>query len=435
MDGKLVQTSLPPQALFHYCASHEVLVCTVCQYAVQPGGIVRHLKDIHHIYRENRRPYVTYASKLNLRKPEDIRHPSPDEFPVPYLPLEKGWHCKAPGCEYLCVSIKRMETHWSAKHGRKGNPSHDWNETPLQTFFRGNMLRYFTGTGQRMDLQSRSDPHEKDVSAESLYIRKITNKYNLDMLDLQILEHYFSSSYKTFVTTDRTEQIWLDVVPSLASNHPFLLKGILACTALHMAHLDHTQCQRYTIRAFLHQEPAIPLFRYAINNPTEENCDAIMVFAYILVVYSFAIDIENSNKSFLIIDDFNTDSSLHQEVILPQWLYFIRAGCSMLCDVWDRIESGPVSLLAAAWETKDNVGDGELPYLDHFLSIVPDDGSWEYESILIYRRAATALAESFAHLERARVKSDINMWNVLGGGQSRWSLNFSLYSSTDTRGP
>ncbi|KAJ5166845.1 uncharacterized protein N7482_005626 [Penicillium canariense] len=303
-----------------------------------------------------------------------------------------------------------MENHWSTKHGCKGEPSRDWSAALLQTFFRGNMLRYFTGIAQNKDLSHPSDP----ILAESPHIQDIGEKYNLDGLDLRILKHYFSSSYKTFVTSDHTEQIWLSVVPDLAYNQQFLLSGILACTALHMAHLDPTQHQHLTIRACSHQDSALPLFRYAIDHPTEENCDAIMAFSYLLIVYSFATDIENTNNSFYIIENAGSIST-GPKVVLPQWLHFIRAGCSMLCNVWDRIETGPVSALAAAWETEEDISDSDLPHLDYFLSIVPKDGSWSEESIAIYQEAATALAESFAYLERAKMKSEINTWSILGG--------------------
>ncbi|KAJ5601791.1 hypothetical protein N7510_011325 [Penicillium lagena] len=409
--------SLLPEKLLHYCPAHQVLICTTCHYAVQPAAIPRHLKDIHHIRSNQRRPFITYAKTLKLKSPEEVRSIQPKEFPLPYLPLEQGWCCEAQGCGYLCASTKRMETHWSAQHGRKGYSNVDWSATPLQSFFRGNMLRYFTNTYSSTKLGG----NEAKISGK--HNRRIRERYNLDPIDVKILDHYFSSSYKSFVTNETTETIWLDVVPDLAYNNPFLLRGILACTALHMAYLNRPQRQTYTLRACAHQDAALPEFRYAINHPDEKNCDAIMSFAYLLIIYSFATDSENTTNSFLIVDETHENAD-KPELILPQWLHFIRAGCSMLCDVWDRIQSGPASALASAWEEQFDVGNDNLPYLDYFVSLVPSDGSWSDESTKIYKSAAHALATSFAYIERAKSKANVNMWNVLAVWPMRVEVAF-----------
>ncbi|KAJ5314127.1 Cutinase [Penicillium atrosanguineum] len=410
--------TVSPEKLLHYCATHQVLICTACRYAVQPAAIPRHLKDIHHIQSNQRRPFIAYANTLKLKKPEEVEPPRPGQFPLRYLPLEQGWRCEAPGCDYLCASIKRMETHWAAKHGRKGYSNSDWSYAPLQSFFRGNMLRYFTSS-------TRPVKNVATALYENQHMKRIKEKYNLDSMDSEILDHYFSSFYKSFVTNDQTERIWVDVVPGLAYDISFLLQGILACTALHMAYLTPEMRQEYTLRAYYHQDTAIPQFRHAINYPDEQNCDAIMSFAYILVIYSLATDTESSKNPLLIVEDEIVDGEMN--LILPQWLHFIRAGCSMLCEVWDIIENGPASALAYTWESQlkdQEIEAGDLPYLPYFKSLVPSDGSWSEESIRIYHVTATALAESFAYLESAKGNYQVNPWNILGVWPVRVEMAF-----------
>lgn len=358
-----------------------------------------------------RRAFIAYANTLKLKKPEEVTPPRSEQFPLPYLPLEQGWRCKALGCDYLCASTKRMEAHWTSQHGRKGYLHSDWSSAPLQSFFRGNMLRYFTSSMRPADNVAIKVPKNQ-------HRRRIQRKYNLDSLDSEILDHYFHSFYKSFVTNDQTERIWLDVVPDLAYNIPFLLQGILACTALHMAYINPMKHHMYTIRACAHQDAAIPQFRHAIEHPDEKNCDAIMSFAYILVIYSLATDTKSSQNSLLIVEDAHASSN-EADLIIPQWLHFMRAGCTMLCDVWDMIENGPASALATTWE--DHLSEQEttvriedLPYLHYFKSLVPGDGSWSEEVVQIYQTAATALAESFACFGHAKEKSHINPWNILG---------------------
>lgn len=436
------EKGLAPSELFHHRPDYGVLICTTCQYAIQPGAIRRHLKDIHHLHHEERRPYIIYTKELKLKRPEDVLSPLPGDFPVPQLPVEKGWQCLAPGCDYLCASNKRMENHWPSIHAKKGIPEIDWHFALLQTFFRGRMLRYFTGQKQRQ-LQSNRDRlsqiskvKEAEVSQDhrlevSLAIKSLQEKYHLDALDSQLLRHYFDSSYKTFVTNKKTENVWIDVVPGLACDNKFLLQGILSCTALHLAHSNPAERQKYTLRGCRHQEAAIPEFREAIKNPTEDNCDAIMAFAYLLVVYSLATDLEQASNPLLIVDANPFDA----QQILPSWLHFIRTGCYMLKEVWHRIESGRASILASAWERNLDVGDEEKRcHLDFFMSIIPKEDAWSEESTRVYRHAANELAESFAYVDRVKKTIGLTAWNILGTWPVRIEQGFFTLTSEEHPG-
>lgn len=137
---------LSPEDLLQYSPDYSVLICKSCHYAIQPSGIARHLKEIHHIYRSKRRPYMDYASRFHLAAPEAVMRIKVDNFPVRFLPICEGLQCLGPeSCDYLCASTKRMQSHWLSVHKRYGELNQDWRPTSLQTFFRGNLLRYFTG--------------------------------------------------------------------------------------------------------------------------------------------------------------------------------------------------------------------------------------------------------------------------------------------------
>ena len=75
---------------------------------------------------------------------DNVKPPKVHEFPVPDLLVEQGFRCELRDYSYLCASAKRMKSHWASKRGRPGKPDVDWSHVPLQTFFRGNLLRYFT---------------------------------------------------------------------------------------------------------------------------------------------------------------------------------------------------------------------------------------------------------------------------------------------------
>lgn len=139
-----ILTIVHPEQLLQYLPTYKVVICSACRYAIQPTAIARHLKEIHNIQRSNRKPYMQYVSSFELDEAEKVRCLEPQDFPVPQLPVQDGLRCEHPQCRHLCVSTKRMKSHWSVEHGRSGQAVFDWQPVPLQTFFRGNLLRYFT---------------------------------------------------------------------------------------------------------------------------------------------------------------------------------------------------------------------------------------------------------------------------------------------------
>lgn len=148
MQTAIASTNLAPlpEELLRYLSVYKVVICTCCRYAIQPKAVVRHLKEIHGIKRSDRQPFLRYIEKFELADHELVMQYTPDEFPIPLLPVQSGLQCKFRGCAYLCATEKRMRHHWLSVHGRQGLAVDDWQTAPLQTFFKGNLLRYFTGT-------------------------------------------------------------------------------------------------------------------------------------------------------------------------------------------------------------------------------------------------------------------------------------------------
>ena len=138
-----------PNPMLDYLPQHRVVRCVACQYAVPPSALPRHMKDLHHIHRGRRRSLLEYAATLDLADPADVVLPKPYEPPVPSLPIEDGVACCSDGCGYLSMTKKRMKRHWVTYHDAHGTEGTDWRSVKLQTFFRGNNLRYFIVTPEQ----------------------------------------------------------------------------------------------------------------------------------------------------------------------------------------------------------------------------------------------------------------------------------------------
>ncbi|KAH6674868.1 hypothetical protein B0J14DRAFT_23182 [Halenospora varia] len=417
-----ILTIVHPEQLLQYLPTYKVVICSACRYAIQPTAIARHLKEIHNIQRSNRKPYMQYVSPFELDEAEKVRCLEPQDFPVPQLPVQDGLRCEHPQCRHLCVSTKRMKSHWSVEHGRSGQAVFDWQPVPLQTFFRGNLLRYFTDPryNKPREILRPASPICDTVieSRKASNLEPDLTNIHIDETPLsrlpvpqnELLQYFVNHTSLTIGSDVATTILWQTQVPKLAHQHPFLMHGLLACASLHLAHTNPSSSKYHIIHAMCHQNQGMPLFRSAINNQNESNCHAILVFAHLLVVNSFALE-KQDDQLFLTSNDMNTE-----EAILPSWLHFIRAGCSMLCDHWDTVDSGPVKALAEHWDVPVDIPeyDTPTPLLAHFLSIIPpptSSSSWTEIEIFTYKSSAALLDRAFASLRTLREK--FTMWDIL----------------------
>lgn len=56
----------------------------------------------------------------------------------------------------------------------------------------------------------------------------------LNLGDLELLQNWTMGAYTGFGDKEGDEKLWQDEIPRMALAHPFLMRGILAVSALHM---------------------------------------------------------------------------------------------------------------------------------------------------------------------------------------------------------
>ena len=112
---------------------------------------------------------------------------------------------------------------------------------------------------------------------------------NKDLPDaLELMHHYTASTYLTISDSVEFQSIWQHIIPNEALTHDFLMHGILAMAALHIAHDRPDQKDRYISSALRHNNTAIVSFRSALEQVTEENCHALFAFSTVLLVVTLA---------------------------------------------------------------------------------------------------------------------------------------------------
>ncbi|KAK3385819.1 hypothetical protein B0H63DRAFT_187843 [Podospora didyma] len=415
----------PSETLLHHLPAHHVLICTQCRYAIQPLAVSRHLKEIHHIYRSHRQGLVDYAKGLHLVDPADAVLPLPHEAPIPLLPTENGLACARDDCTHLCVTVKRMKSHWASCHkDLVGNWSPQWRPVALQTFFRGNQLKYFIVTPQDTSPEFPTD----FLSLKLEFPPDWTPDH------VALFKHFTQTTYLGMSASPMSRQLWQAAIPRLAFSHTFLKDGILACSALHLAHLHPSHKQRYRIIAARHQALALPKFRELVAAPTDETCNAILAFSQLLIVHSFAAGEED--ESLLLVKEDPNGGALESDG-LPDWLRLIRGSCTILGHVWANMKSG---LLKPLVEESYGVPVNRPPPSDNTvpenptavvaqaqlkqLVNLPILNEPNHEKRTAYFSALMLLSRAFRCASVAKESGAFSMWTVVQVWPSRVSLEY-----------
>lgn len=181
--------------------------------------------------------------------------------------------------------------------------------------------------------------------------KDLSNKTtDLQVQDLELLHHWTVSACHGFGDKPEDVKPWQVEMPQVACNQPFLMRGILAVSALHMSRVLPDKSQEYLVRAVHHHNLALPSYRYIIedlrNKMTEENCHAVIGFASLTSAYTFAEPHPLETTHII-------DVSPRKGV--PEWLHLLR-GARQILDVGKHwISKGPM-----AFQVRSIQGDIDL---------------------------------------------------------------------------
>ncbi|MCJ1281755.1 hypothetical protein MMC26_001078 [Xylographa opegraphella] len=109
------------------------------------------------------------------------------------------------------------------------------------------------------------------------------------LLDLSLMRHYALTTSLLLAGRTSFNVYWQDVIPQEAESHPFLMHGLLAITALHLANSHPSQQRFYYDVAVRHQDMAIILFRPTLSALTEENSAAVFAYSAVAAMIAFAL--------------------------------------------------------------------------------------------------------------------------------------------------
>lgn len=219
----------------------------------------------------------------------------------------------------------------------------------------------------------------------------------LNMEHLELMHHFSVVTARELSIGPSSFQIWNTIVPKIALSHEFVMHGILATSAQHIAHLCPEQRQAYWSRAAVHQNRALELLHITMEHPTRDNADALFVFSMIIFYLASAAP--------------STANDLMDEVPLGQaihTIHMLRGVRTILEAVKHWVEQGPLAQVLR-WHPghilsnptfRDPDTEGHFSKLLIFCSTTPNlNKNTEMEDVEIYAAAASSLRASFLKVE------------------------------------
>lgn len=137
-----------------------------------------------------------------------------------------------------------------------------------------------------------------------------------DLLNVQLMHHFSTSTYQTLVTAPKLRSLWRIQIPNLAFEHRYVLDMIFAVTAVHMSREGRSDPSHMTY-AFQLYEKSLRESSLALSQISAANCDALYVLSVLAMV--FELGTLHSRESLL----FNNDGSLAHWIVNSRGIYAI----------------------------------------------------------------------------------------------------------------
>lgn len=107
--------------------------------------------------------------------------------------------------------------------------------------------------------------------------------------DLELMHHYSHRTSRTKLDGNMNLQhLWQEHIPMEAANHSFLMHGVLALSALHLACSRPAQVDKYASLCDKHQASALASYRHILTHITDDVANALFALSTILSISSVA---------------------------------------------------------------------------------------------------------------------------------------------------
>lgn len=105
---------------------------------------------------------------------------------------------------------------------------------------------------------------------------------------MALLHHWTTETSTHIFRHSGLNTIWQITVPQVGFQSLFVLRAILALSALHLAHLNEDERNSRVATSAHHHSEGLQGFRHAVNHMTSENCESLFTWSVLNMMYVFA---------------------------------------------------------------------------------------------------------------------------------------------------
>ncbi|KAI0380758.1 hypothetical protein F5Y04DRAFT_91353 [Hypomontagnella monticulosa] len=205
--------------------------------------------------------------------------------------------------------------------------------------------------------------------------------------DFGLYRHFTKSTALAHADDSASVTVWLETIPDLAIQYPYLLHLILALAALHMRSTAPEQTKFLERIADEHQAKAIPLFREALATSSAETVLPLFACSCLFVPYYFAAAKDASSLLF------NEETGL-----LAEWLVLIQGCAAITVQHNATIMRSPLRVILGDLHTpkvedfSNGPTDARLVHLEEELPIAPEHRE-AYAQVMVHLRLCFYLSD------------------------------------------
>ena len=199
------------------------------------------------------------------------------------------------------------------------------------------------------------------------------------MEDLELLHHFTTQTCFTLSDRPESHALWQVTVPQIAFEHDFLMRGILAISALHLSWQGKEKADYWAEFAVRQQDAALSTFRDLMSKMDESYCDAFFALSSLIVVYGFVFPKAADSLGLF---DYHGEHS-------DDWLPLIRGVYSIIMSLWPNVKAGRISGLLHDHQQeppRTQMPETVAQHLESLRKLCEEVSEGE-EAVLIYREA------------------------------------------------
>ncbi|KAG9228599.1 hypothetical protein BJ875DRAFT_233239 [Amylocarpus encephaloides] len=188
-----------------------------------------------------------------------------------------------------------------------------------------------TGSSYQPNTPADSVRTSRDTSSPIRSLLPNQRPAHLYMGDLELLHNFCTSTCLTLHRDSTLKTLWKINVPQVGFTWEFVMRGILALSALHMAHYVPGKRDFYKSQAMIQHQSGLRVAVSMLPHLTNENVEALYIFSTMTLFIGLA-SFQDTSQLWLVGDQTTLGSS---------WLELLKGTYSLIGSSWDILSNGP----------------------------------------------------------------------------------------------